>query len=441
MKNWNKEWVEIRRTLRLEGSFVQNSAWMFTSSGLSILIQFLFFPILSRIYSPEAYGLFGVFNFYTTTLGNAMTFGYNQAFVLPDSRREFTLLLHLTLRISGTVALIVAIIAALAGHTLLDYVEQDNLGWWIHLIAPVALLMAWDRITSDWAIRNREFKRQTAVSTGVTLFSKAFNVGYGLLISASSAGLIWTTGLQHALRAWGYLKWVIVDTRDRLREKVSWRELRSIAKKYKEFPLFIYWGNVLNIFSGALPAAMLPMLGFGLDSVGFFSYSVIVLDLPMRMLGSGIASVFQQKSAELHRERPEELRRHTLRLFRGLVLGSSLFALFMWFTGEHLYAFCFGEVWREAGLAAEWLVIYYFFRMITSPLTVLYTTLRKEKEFFLFQILLTAVRAASLVIGAHFAESFIEMMIIFSVANAAAYAWLTVRMLLMINRYRSSYPV
>jgi len=437
MKNWKKEWLEIRRALRLEGSFVQNSAWMFTSSGLSILIQFLFFPILSRIYSPEAYGLFGVFNFYTITLGNAMTFGYNQAFVLPDSRREFTLLLHLSFRISAAIALLVALTVAIAGHSILDFVDQDNLGWWIHLIAPVSLLMAWDRIASDWAIRNREFKRQTAVSTSVTLLSKAFNVGYGLMVSASAAGLIWTTALQHALRAWSYLQWVIADTRDRLREKVSWRELRCVAKKYKEFPLFIYWGNVLNIFSGALPAALLPLLGFGLESVGFFSYSVIILDLPMRMLGSGIASVFQQKSAELHRERPDELRRHTLRLFRGLVLGSLMFALFMWFTGEHLYAFCFGEVWREAGVAAEWLVIAYFFRMITSPLTVLYTTLRKEKEFFLFQVLLTAVRAASLLIGALYADSFIEMMIIFSVANAAAYAWLTIRMLGMINQYRS----
>jgi O-antigen/teichoic acid export membrane protein len=89
--------TEVRQGLQTKGSFVQNSAWMFSSSGLSIAIQFLFFPILARIYSPEEYGLFGVFNFYTTALGTAVTLGYSQAFVLPQSERSFAALLRLTL--------------------------------------------------------------------------------------------------------------------------------------------------------------------------------------------------------------------------------------------------------------------------------------------------------------------------------------------------------
>lgn len=438
MSKWKTEWQSFRRSLFLEGSFVQNSAWMFTSSGLSILIQFLFFPILSRIYGPEAYGLFGVFNFYTTTLGNAMTLGYNQAFVLPGNDRDFSSLLHLTIRSSLWIAVIVAGFVALSGSRIMGQSEHQELGIWIHFIAPVSLLMAWDRISADWAIRDKEFRRQTTVSTVVTLSTKLFNVGYGLLVSVSAAGLIWTTLLQHGLRTAGYLKFVIRQAGHALRSFPGLKEIRRVARLYKEFPLYIYWGNVLNTFSGALPAALLPVLGYGLDAVGYFAYSVILLDLPIRLLGSGVASVFQQKSAELVRERPEELRTNSLRLFRTLIMFSGLFALFMWFAGEPVYVFFFGSQWSVAGQAAEWLVIYYFFRMISSPLTVLFTTLRREKKYFLFQSVLILLRAGSLLIGSMFAESFLQMMIIFSVANAVAYAWLCLRLLLMVRRFDPS---
>jgi O-antigen/teichoic acid export membrane protein len=429
MKKWRREWNDIRRSLRLEGSFVQNSAWMFTSSGVSILIQFIFFPILARIYSPEAYGLFGVFNFYSTTLGNAMTLGYNQAFVLPHDRREFTALLHLTIRIALFIGLCSFLFTCIGGEWFLKLMHHEQMGIWMYMITPVALLMALDRVTSDWAIRNREFRRQTVVSTGVTLASRVFNVVYGSLISATASGLILTTLLQHLLRMVGYSWWVITDTTSRIRERFSWSELKRVAAFYKEYPLFIYWGNVLNIFSAALPAALLPALGFGLESVGYFGYSMIILDLPLRMLGSGVASVFQQKAAELQRERPDQLHTHTVRLFRSLVFISVLFTLFIFFAGEPLYALFFGEQWREAGHAAEWLVIYYFFRMITSPLTVLYTILRKEREYFVFQIALTVSRALSLLVGALITDSFIGLMIIFSLTNALLYAWLAVRVL------------
>ena len=430
-----KEWNDILRALRLDGSFVQNSAWMFTSSGVSILIQVIFFPILSRIYSPEVYGLFGVFNFYSTTLGNAMTLGYNQAYVLPADRREFSALLHLTIRASVGFALATTFIVLLAGEPLLLLAGHDDLGNWAYLIAPVALLMAWDRMTSDWAIRNGEFRRQTVVSTTITLLTKAFNAGYGFWIHAGPAGLILTTLLQHGLRAWAYLQWVIKDSSARLTERIRWQEIKRVARLYKEFPLFIYWGNVLSIFSAALPAALLPLVGFDLAAVGFYGYSIIILDLPIRLLGSGVASVFQQKSAELVRNRPHELKRHALKLMGGLTLLALPFTVLIWMLGEESYSILFGSQWVVAGAAAECLVWYYLFRMISSPLTVLYTTLRKEKNLFLFQVILTVLRICALVGGAYLTNDFIELMILFSAVNAVAYALLCADIWRMVGHF------
>lgn len=420
--------TEVRQGLQTKGSFVQNSAWMFSSSGLSIAIQFLFFPILARIYSPEEYGLFGVFNFYTTALGTAVTLGYSQAFVLPQSERSFAALLRLTLWLAVGLSTVFFLWTVFAGSWMLSFFKHEQLGAWVYFIAPVGLFMALDRVMGDWAIRQKEFKKQMIVSTTVTAGTKVFNVLYGLVYAPLASGLMLTAFLQHFLRTIGYAKWVIANSASHFKERFTRVELRAVASEYKAFPLYMYWGGFINILSNNFPSALLPRLGFGLHTVGYYNYSLIVLDIPLRLFGAGITSVFTQKAAELSQQGKGALRDATWKLFKYLSMSSFFFLVAMNVLGEWLYRVAFGAQWAEAGRAAEILSVYYFFRMVSAPLTALFNVLRKEREFLLFQVALMVVRAASLWMGAFYTDSFLEIMVYFTVANALAYlglcAWL-----------------
>ncbi len=433
MKRTRDSLNEIRTSLRLSGSFVQNSAWMFASSGISIIIQFIFFTILARIYSPVVYGIFGVFNVYVSTLGNAATLGYNQAFVLPKSDREFSALLRLTLWIVISFSVVVFVISLVAGKAITAYFDHEEIGDWVYWIAPTMMLLAFDRITADWAIRKKEFKKQTIWSTTTTLVVKSFNVCYGLCVSATTAGLVYTTILQHLLRVIFYAWLIIDDFGHKMKDRFTKLELMGVARTYKEYPLYVYWGNVINIFSNNLPAALLPTLGFGMQYVGFFTYSLIVLDLPIRMLGSGVSSVFQQKATELAEHRKSELPELTWKLFKGIFLISIVFSFIIFLSGESLYVLLLQEKWREAGMLAEILVLFYFFRMISSPLSSLYNVLRKEKELFIFQVILTIVRFGSLIIGSYFTHDFLVLMTIYSVINALMYLVFCLRMFILLE--------
>lgn len=424
---------EIATSLQLSGSFVQNSAWMFASSGISILIQFAFFTILAKIYSPVVYGIFGVFNVYVSTLGNAATLGYNQAFVLPKTDREFSGLLRLTLITAITISILVLLITLMAGKEVLELFGHEDLGEWVYWISPVVLLLALDRITADWAIRNKEFKKQTIWSTTTTLAVKSFNVWYGAVVSATTAGLVYTTILQHLLRVVFYCWLIISDFRLRISERFSVSELKHIARKYKEYPLYIYWGNVINIFSNNLPAALLPALGFGIQYVGYFTYSLIILDLPIRMLGAGVSSVFLQKATELSRRNPDQLHEKTWKLFKGIYWISILFSAAIFLTGEAIYVWLLDPQWREAGILAEILVIFYFFRMISSPISSLYNIFRKEKELFLFQVVLTIARIGALWFGAQYTSDFFILMAIYSVINALMYFFFCIRIFRLLQ--------
>jgi O-antigen/teichoic acid export membrane protein len=413
--------IEIWRSLLVRNSFVQNSAWMFASSGISILIQFVFFYILSRIYSPEVYGLFAIFNFYIGIVGNAVSLGYNQAFVLPKKDLEFSALLRLTIWVTLFTSSIFFVIALLFGKSIMHLFGHDALGNWVYWIAPVSLVMGLDRITTDWAIRNKEFRGQTLWSTTTTLGAKIFNTLYGMKISPTAAGLVFTTGLQYLSRMIAFCLFILKDFKVQFAKRFSWDELKSVARSYKEFPLYIYWGNLINILSNNLPAALLTPLGYSLGEVGYYSYSLIVLDLPIRLLGAGVSSVYMQKAADLAHNRMEDLVKQTWRLYKNMVFVCLLFSAIIIAAGEPLYLLLLENEWAEAGRVAEVLIIFYFFRMISSPLSSLFSVLRKENQFFVFHIALTAVRILSLATGAWFKLNFLELMWTYSIANALMY--------------------
>jgi len=79
------------------------------------------------------------------------------------------------------------------------------------------------------------------------------------------------------------------------------------------------------------------------------------------------------------------------------------------------------------------LVIFYFFRMISSPLSSLFTTLRKEKQFFIFQVFLTVLRYGALVLGAAWTDDFISLMWVYTLVNAVAYFIFCIWIFRLIN--------
>jgi O-antigen/teichoic acid export membrane protein len=139
------------------------------------------------------------------------------------------------------------------------------------------------------------------------------------------------------------------------------------------------------------------------------------------LLGTGVSPVFLQKSAELQKNRPELLGAKTWQLYKTLALIVVLPLGIFYVFGTPFYAWIFGENWEYAGRAAEIISICYFYRLIASPISSLFSVLRKERQQLYFQITLFTLRASALVIGAIYTQDFLELVIIFSVANGLAY--------------------
>src|SRR5688572_10914955 len=90
---FNSDFKQLRKSFFKKDSFAQNFAFVFSGKAIAILVQVIFAPLLARIYSPEAYGIFSVFTAVSVNLALVSTFRLEGALVLPKEDVEFKKLL------------------------------------------------------------------------------------------------------------------------------------------------------------------------------------------------------------------------------------------------------------------------------------------------------------------------------------------------------------
>lgn len=407
--------------LRSRQSFIQNVAAMSVSSVWSIVIQIVFFPILSRIYSPEVYGGFAVLNSIVLIAGSLVTLSYDRALVLPRAQRHFRALMRLCLVFSAAGCLVITVITLLFGLDLNRLLNIEFLGYWVYAIGPLVFAYSLDRIALAWRIRDGVFRRSVPVEASLVIGTKIFNVGYGTFINAGAGGLILTTALLYFGRFFFFVSLLFKRGFSQLAVTPSRRSMREVKAEYQEYPRYILSSGLLNTASNYLPVLLLPVLTHSADAAGFFTFALVILDLPVRLLGSGVSSVFLKKSNELRDQDPERLAEVTSKLFTRLAYLSAIVFVVIYASGPWMYTLLFGEEWTEAGVIGAILVVSYFFRYVSMPISSLHVTGRKEKRLFGFQAALFIGRLAGLVVPALMGHDLYVIVWVYSIITGILY--------------------
>ena len=168
-------------------------------------------------------------------------------------------------------------------------------------------------------------------------------------------------------------------------------------KRYRKFPLVDSWSSFINNLSWQLPSLML-LYFFSETVVGYYSLSNRVIVLPMTLLGSAIAQVFYQRTAEL-RSNPENLSKSVELVFRRLSALGLFPAVILGIAGPELFRIIFGANWVEAGRYAQILSPWMFVLFISSPLSNLFATLERQELALIVNSIILGTRFAALVIG------------------------------------------
>ena len=418
--------------VRKKDTFAQNFAFVFTGNFLFIVIQLISAPILSRIYSPEAYGLFGIFNAIITNVAMIATLAYPNALILPKEKSKFHQLMQLSFILVLVSSLFSFMIILLFGDTISEFIRAGKYKFIIYLIPPGVLLVGTNQILSQWITREKAFKRSLKTGPATSLTIKTTNILFGLATNGAAFGILIIDFFGRILSFFLNFFYVLDGKKNAFFQKPIKKDLIEIAKEYKRFPKYVFPGNYVNMFSSQMPIYFLSLY-FGNIVLGYFTFAASLLDVPMRLLANAVAPVFYQKANEIHHTRPHDLKNICIKLYYRLLIFGILPFSFIAIFGDKIFEFAFGVQWGNAGTFAGVMSFYYFFRLISSPLSSVFNVLGKERLLFAFQNLFFIVRVLALGIGVYvFNDPFLTVLI-FSLTSGLAYILLSIMVFRLVK--------
>jgi len=357
---------------------------LLAGGALAQAVPLLLGPWLTRLYTPQEFGLYHLFA--AVAANAAVVACARYEFALPleqDEARASDLRALCRWLLLGTTALAAVGSVAWAAWTGALWPLWLPLGVWALGAVSLATL---DATRSQWFAR-LSIARVVQHAGGALLqvIAGVARLGvHGLIVAPLLAALATLTVLK--------LRW-------RGGWERSWRQLAPLARQHRQFPLL----NTPHAFAGALQdtlALALIAAWQGPAAAGFWGLTLRYLKAPATLVGGAVSQALYPKLAAAGGP-THAARRATLRVMLTLAAVAAPLVLLVSAFGPTAFEQVFGTAWREAGELARALALYVGLHFIASPLAVV--TMAWDAQAWALKLALVgqAVFVVALAAGLH----------------------------------------
>ena len=377
-------------------TFARSVALMSSATGLGQALAILAAPILTRLYSPDDFGLLGVYASILGIVSVIASLRYEQAVPLPGSDKAAINVLALAIAVVGATSLVVATGVFFYGPKIVSIAGAPEFGrilWWLPV--GVALVGTYQAL-SFWAVRKQSYGRiakTTLLQAGGSVSSQ---LGLGFF-GAGAPGLIIGQVVGQSAGISSFATLVRAEPMT-TRKAISFRRLKRVALRYRRFPLLFTWSALLNNVGLMGPTIVLAGY-YGAAVVGWYTLVQRVLGMPTSLLGRSVTNVYFSESARLAREAPDELATLFRKLLKKLTLLGCVTILPAGLLSPWAFPLIFGKEWLNAGTYAMVLSPAFLLQFISSPFGVTLAVLERQDLALFREVVRVVLVAAALVLA------------------------------------------
>jgi O-antigen/teichoic acid export membrane protein len=382
-----------------KGHFARSVTVLAGGTALHQGLVMLASPLLTRLYTPEDFGVLAIYAAILGIVSIAASLRYEFAIPLPEDEVTAANILALSFMLVVIMSSLMTVIIWLYGSNIISLLDAPDLQPYLWLLPVGLLLVGLYQALNYWAVRKKAFGliSSTKVTQGIS--SVTVQLGFGLL-QFGPLGLIFGHVLKEFAGVGSFIRAIQRNDRAVLRQ-IRLSSFSAIIKRYQRFPKYTVWAGMANAMSVHLPALLLAVL-FSQTTAGLYMLTQKVIALPMNLLGRSIGQVFHADAAASARH--DKIAESTLDAFCKLLrVGVGPFLLLA-ATGPDLFQFVFGEDWRVAGIFAQWLAPLLLLVFITSPISTLASVLEYQAHALGLQLLLLTLRLTAIGIGAYIGD-------------------------------------
>lgn len=353
-------------------------------------------PILGRLYTPEAFGLYGLF--YTFVVTAALFICLNYDIAIPAARDDAE-----AEDLSRGSLIFALLLAPLFGCLAAAFCYWDIAGfgrlpaWSGLIVAGVLLFQALIQIMQSWRVR-----RQDTLVIGRAGVTLNFVRGGVQVLAGLLGGTWWGLGLGELL---GRLGNAVHLGRERP-ERPGWkprfdgslfRPPWTVLRRYRQFPVVLLPSQAMDSVIQFIQIAWLTFL-FGPAGLGQYFIMRRTLDLPVAFAFRSLGDVFYARLADHARNAPHHVRPFFVRSFLVLLVLGLIGGAPLMFFGPQIFRLVFGQSWGEAGLLAAVMTPAAVMNLAVAPASRVFALTRRPGLRYVFT--LCSLVGTVLVLGA-----------------------------------------
>jgi len=368
--------------------FYQNILKLLAGISIAQLIPIVITPILTQYFTPEEFGVYGLYVSICSIFGIIASGKYDIAIMLPRKKIDAMNILVLSFLITFLFSSFCFSILNICNDVFFELTKSEFLQKYYFIIPISIFLISINQSIIVWFNRNKKYTRianqnvlKSSLNSGSALVLGIKNIHFGLIIShLLSLIIVSLWNIRHFIKDFNY----------------SLINQQIMRKNFLKYINFLKFSSVSNLFNSVSNIGMtaLIIIFFGPKIAGLYFLSEKLIAIPISFITSSVSQVYFQKASKLFHSNKIALLHLTNKIQRNIFFILFPFLLLCTVFGTELFSI-FGEQWGDAGTILKYFCVFILMKNIYSPISHIGDILNKQKVLLLFNISLFCFQLGS----------------------------------------------
>ncbi len=406
----------ILRKNALESDFFRNTFTLTIGTTVAQAFPMIFYPVLSRIYLPEEFGLLATLTSITSILVVLATGKYENSILITNTKKDAANIIMMVLALSMVFLLLTFIVFCFLTEEFSIWFNEPGLKVWLYICPLTAFSIIIFNCYNEWCVRNKYFatlsgnKIMNSASTSLSklLFGFVKISSNGLVIGDLVGRII--TAVHCIFRS--------LHRDGKFFFAISRKRMLVLARRYKEFPRYSLPDQLIDTLNSQLPTLMIAYT-FLSTKVGYYAMAGNVLSVPVNVISVAVRDVFRQRANE-EWAKVGNCRNIYVKVVRMLFIIIVPSSILLMIILPDFFSILLGKNWRTAGEYARILMphvaILFMFRVVSAVFIIA----NKLRASFIWQFYSISLTIISLSIGCFVLRDMKKTLICYVIARCIA---------------------
>lgn len=390
--------------LKPKSEFSHNILTLMTGTTIAQAIPLAISPILTRIYTPQDFGIFALFLAIVGFFSVVASLRYEQALLVPKEDEDAINIFALGFLINIFISIFLFLVVAIFHEEITNLFNNKEIGIWLWFAPLTVFFTGLFNLLTYWNNRKKHYANITKATIIKSIILALSQVAIGS-IKSGAAGLVGGQILSSIFSNMRLAKALLNNKK--LLKAISKESIINQAKKYTDFPKFQAPHAMLNNLSSSLPTFLFSTF-FSIGIVGFYSLATRIVFAPLGILSNASAKVYNQRVSELYNNH-EDAFSFTVRFLKSLAKKIILPLVVIGLFAPVIFAFVFGEEWREAGVYTQILIPWMTLNLLASTISFIPSLVGMQKKAFVLSAIQLFLISISFVFGIYFHNIYLAL--------------------------------